>query len=172
MCDVQGCDQPAEFYDEVGKELCYDCMDKEIQEEGTSSEEYDEIAAVKRAIKGQMSERKPEPEKRKVQKFLLANGWELDDETYNKESCISVDLSEGDMVFLSDSGDFLHEKMNLYTLIGVFMQYRQLPFNYKQYSDHTVKIVNRNTAGSTTNDMDTFRNSNQNSEDRRKRNFV
>ena len=89
-------------------------------------------------------------EKDKVIKFLLANDWELSDydsedeyQTYIKGDSIAVDISDEWMVFLGEPGDFLHEKLNLYTLIGVLMQLRQLPFNYKQHSDYKVKIVHR-----------------------------
>jgi len=80
-------------------------------------------------------------EKEKVVKFLLANGWELSNydpkdgyQTYIKEGLVAVDLSDEEMVFIGSCGAFLNEKVNLHTLIGVFMQYRQLPFNYKQIS--------------------------------------
>jgi len=79
--------------------------------------------------------------KTRVIEFIKANGWELDmqsygsDEefwTYNKDGCLSIDLSKTEMVFLDDTGDFLHADMNLYTMIGILMCYRQLPFNFKQ----------------------------------------
>lgn len=75
-------------------------------------------------------------EKQKVAEFLKANGWKLNNKTdgynsYLKDDAIAIDVNEEYMVFLGESGDFLHTKTNLYTLIGVLMTYRQLPFNYQ-----------------------------------------
>jgi len=80
-------------------------------------------------------------QRRKVSEFLDANGWKIDLEkyktedefwTYNKQNCLSIDISDKEMVFLGDTGDFLHCDINLYTLIGVLICYRQLPLNFKQ----------------------------------------
>ena len=40
MCDVVGCDQPAEFYDMEDNKLCQDCVDREMRETMTGPEEY------------------------------------------------------------------------------------------------------------------------------------
>ena len=49
MCDVIGCDQSPEFFDEMDNKLCQDCVDREIQEEGHSPEEYEGIVYVENA---------------------------------------------------------------------------------------------------------------------------
>ena len=83
------------------------------------------------------TEPKIKSKKKKIQEFLNANGWKLgnkEDEylTYDKDGCLSIDISDKEMVFLDDSGDFHHADTNLYTLIGVLICYRQLPLNFKQ----------------------------------------
>jgi len=80
--------------------------------------------------------------KDKVIEFLKANGWKMDISQYDSgnefwsyikdDSHIVVDISDDEMVFIGESGDFLHEKLNLYTLIGVLLYHRQLPISFKQ----------------------------------------
>ena len=43
-CDTQGCDQEAVVVDEFDNLLCSDCMEHEIQDEGTDYEDYANIA--------------------------------------------------------------------------------------------------------------------------------
>jgi hypothetical protein len=69
--------------------------------------------------------------------FLRINGWEQDktDEplefaTFNKEGCISIDINDSEMVFLGETGDFLHRPIDYFTLIGVLISYRQLAINF------------------------------------------
>ena len=69
--------------------------------------------------------------------FLTQNGWPcaIDDPTeqytsFYREGYIGVDFDETEMVFVSDNGDFLHVPINYYTLVGVFMEYRQIDCNY------------------------------------------
>ena len=76
-----------------------------------------------------------------ISNFLKANGWTLDLDsystktefwTYHKEGCISIDISEKEIVFLDDTGDFHRENLNLYSLIGFLICHRQITFNFKQ----------------------------------------
>lgn len=74
----------------------------------------------------------------RCKQFLLENGWKLDaDESYNgyypfyKQGFLSIDISEDELVFIGDSGDFLHRPIDYYTLVGVLLEHRQLPINYK-----------------------------------------
>lgn len=76
-------------------------------------------------------------EKIKCMSFLLNNGWEIVDESeeyisFGKTGYIGVDFHNDDMTFIGDTGDFLHRPIDKYTLIGVLMEHRQLPFNYNQ----------------------------------------
>lgn len=43
MCEVEGCNEPADVYDVFGNYLCFDCMNREIEEEGSLPEEYQTI---------------------------------------------------------------------------------------------------------------------------------
>ena len=70
--------------------------------------------------------------------FLENNGWSCDIDnptdgytSYYKEGNISVDIDNDELVFISDTGDFLHEQINYFTLIGVLIENRQIGFNYK-----------------------------------------
>lgn len=43
MCDVVGCEQDAEFYDNMDNELCRDCMERDMEENGKEPEDYEEF---------------------------------------------------------------------------------------------------------------------------------
>jgi hypothetical protein len=69
-------------------------------------------------------------EMEKCMELLLINGWVADSDalaggseftTFNKDGCISVDVSELELVFLGDTGDFLHRPIDYFTLIGVLI---------------------------------------------------
>lgn len=69
--------------------------------------------------------------------FLQQNGWRCDidnssDEydSYYKDGHIGIDFDGDIMVFIGEVGDFLHEKINYFTLIGVLMEYRQIGCAY------------------------------------------
>jgi hypothetical protein len=69
--------------------------------------------------------------------FLEQNGWRCDIDTptegytcYVKNGYMGVDIGADEMVFISDTGDFLHVPINYYTLVGVLMEYRQIDCNY------------------------------------------
>jgi len=75
--------------------------------------------------------------KKKCIKFLEDNGWEKIHE--DKEmmsftagmSKINVDITDKEIVFIDDTGDFLNLPLNLYALIGALFHYRQISVNYK-----------------------------------------
>lgn len=70
--------------------------------------------------------------------FLLENGWEKDNEdgeacefdSYSKNDSISIDISNEEIVFLNDSGDFLHLPLNYFALVGALIECRQIGFNF------------------------------------------
>jgi hypothetical protein len=70
--------------------------------------------------------------------FLLENGWSKDHDeseacefdSYHKNNSISIDISDSEIVFIDDSGDFLHLDLNYFTLVGLLIEYRQVGFNY------------------------------------------
>lgn len=74
----------------------------------------------------------------KCAEFLALNGWfaaSKTDEYFNyikDDNHIGVDLSQKEFVFLGENGDFLHEKVNLYTLIGALIYHRQISAVFKQ----------------------------------------
>ena len=77
----------------------------------------------------------------KIKQFLTSNGWELDLDSYSAKSefwtyhnpgHISIDVSEKEIVFLDDTGDFHREKLNIYALIGFLICHRQITFSFKQ----------------------------------------
>lgn len=81
-------------------------------------------------------------EKKKCIDLLKNNGWAtcFDDfkhsqeyYSFNKDGCISVDISVnfGDMVFIGESGDFLHLSINYYSLIGALICHKSLDCNFK-----------------------------------------
>ena len=68
--------------------------------------------------------------------FLLINKYkieEISDEgiSFFKDDLCCVDLCNHEIVLIDDTGDFLHLPLNYYTLIGVLIELRQLPINYK-----------------------------------------
>ena len=81
-------------------------------------------------------QRKRKTEREKCREFLEANGWKNREEYRNgdsfwKNGCIGIDITDdGRMVFIGESGDFLERPTDKYTLIGVLLEYRQLPINY------------------------------------------
>ena len=87
--------------------------------------------------------KKIEKEKFKCIEFLKINGWEsnyedfsqtVENYTFNKPDSYSVDFEvTGDqMIFIDDTGDFLHMPVNLYSMIGVLIYHRMLPVCFKQ----------------------------------------
>lgn len=75
---------------------------------------------------------------RRCKDFLFENGWKLGEaegptDTYDhfyRQGYLSIDLSPKKMVFIAGDGDFLHKDTDYYALIGVLLEFRQLPINY------------------------------------------
>lgn len=72
-------------------------------------------------------------EQLKCEQFLKANGYRFigndnGDEwwSYAKDGAYGVDLGNREIVFLDDSGDFLHLPINYYTLVGALIELRQI----------------------------------------------
>lgn len=69
----------------------------------------------------------------KCENLLLQNGFEAtnaDDYISYSNNMIGVDMDESEIVFLGDSGDFLHLGLNYLTLVGALIEFRQLSFGY------------------------------------------
>ena len=76
--------------------------------------------------------------KERCKQFLVENGWKHDVdnddgdyESYYKENYISIDIGKDEIVFVSDSGDFLHLPVNYYALIGGLIECRLIDMGYK-----------------------------------------
>ena len=76
--------------------------------------------------------------KSRCTRFLRMNGWKYDPFNngrgsgyYLKEDLFAIEVTLDGIVLLDDTGDFLHLPLNYYALIGVLLEYRQLPINYK-----------------------------------------
>jgi hypothetical protein len=71
-------------------------------------------------------------------RFLEINGWVVgeadgDEDEYfhfNKEGCVGIDVSVGEMVFIGEFGDFLHLPTSYYALIGALLELRQISVSY------------------------------------------
>lgn len=74
----------------------------------------------------------------KCGRFLEANGWKLDSErkyategdVYLNDTAPAIQVLAGEIVFLDDSGDFLHIPKNYFALVGAMIEYRMLTFSY------------------------------------------
>ena len=72
----------------------------------------------------------------RCEQFLLENGWKRDNEegeefdSYYKNNSIGVDLSKDEIVFIGDSGDFLHIALDYFALVGALIEYHQIGLNY------------------------------------------
>jgi hypothetical protein len=68
--------------------------------------------------------------------FLHANGWKYSSEAgseykhFYKDGCIGVDVSDKEIVFIGENGDFLHLPVNYYALLGALMDQRQIACDY------------------------------------------
>lgn len=71
--------------------------------------------------------------------FLINNGWHKEDEideyaVYLKKDNIQIDVSEDEIVLISDTGDFAHIEVSgqaIYTLIGYLITQRLISCNFK-----------------------------------------
>ena len=50
MCDIVGCDQEPEYYDDQDNKMCEDCVNREMSESGTRYEDYELIKSVSEAM--------------------------------------------------------------------------------------------------------------------------
>jgi len=71
----------------------------------------------------------------RCKRFLNANGWEYlpgDPGAYHVPESFSIELNSGDdeIVFVNDTGDFLHLPLNYYALVGALVELRALKANY------------------------------------------
>lgn len=72
--------------------------------------------------------------------FLTKNGWLLDAAEdgrarYYRRGYIGIELNTDTMTFLGGEGDFLHRPTDYYTMVGVLLEFRQLPINYKSVAE-------------------------------------
>jgi len=83
----------------------------------------------------------------KCKNFLLKNGWEIDDSeflltdgmddiAFHKHGCYSVDLGPDEMTFIGEIGDFFSCQTNYYTLVGLFIDHRQINASYISIRGH------------------------------------
>lgn len=74
--------------------------------------------------------------KNKCIEFLIKNGWKEDTEkdsgyrTFFNEKYLSIDISDTEIVILSDIGDICHLPVNYYALLGYLIDKSQIGMNY------------------------------------------
>lgn len=73
---------------------------------------------------------------KKVEKFLTKNNFKncgfLDEYVVYEHKLIHIHINHEEIVFIDDSGDFLHIKINYYTLLGVLIHFNILDKNFKR----------------------------------------
>lgn len=74
--------------------------------------------------------------KNRICQFLEINNWEYDSEAemYIKDENICIAVDRDYIVFVNDSGDYLHHKINIYSyywLIGYLIDNHLLAVDYK-----------------------------------------
>lgn len=66
--------------------------------------------------------------------FLELNGFKKHDRNDNAHSwandIIAIEITEDELVFIDDTGDFCHTPIDFFALIGVLIHYRIIPINY------------------------------------------
>jgi len=65
----------------------------------------------------------------KIARFLRANGWKRGNKDgdyvpFHKEGSVGIDMGEGEIVFIDDTGDFAHIPLNYYALVGFVYVHR------------------------------------------------
>ena len=70
--------------------------------------------------------------------FLKLNGWQADMDTddsdfisFYEQGNISIDIADEEIVFIDDTGDFLHIPTNYYALIGALLECKAIAMDYK-----------------------------------------
>ena len=79
-----------------------------------------------------MSERAVVKERQVIDAFLIKNGWEAlvdveDYSSYCREGGCGIDVSDKDIVFIDDTGDFFTMPLNYYALVGFIYIHRLIP---------------------------------------------
>lgn len=79
-----------------------------------------------------MSERAVEKERQIIGVFLERNGWEElaaagEYTSYCREDGYGIDVSDEDIVFIDDCGDFFTMPLNYYALVGFIYIHRLMP---------------------------------------------
>lgn len=75
-------------------------------------------------------------DKEECMSFLKDHGWyemdELADDYrhFIKEDDWAIDIGDDEIVFIDDTGDWLHILLNRYALIGALVEHRALPYNF------------------------------------------
>ena len=73
-------------------------------------------------------------EKAKIMKFLRDNGWESEKNDsefihFYHKNAVGIDISDTEIVFIDDTGDFAHIPLNYYALVGFVYVNRIIPIN-------------------------------------------
>jgi hypothetical protein len=72
----------------------------------------------------------------RIKVFLEERGWDKattgsdEYQTYAKDGEFDIDINDDEIVFLDETGDFLHIPATYYGLIGVMVSYRMIPYNF------------------------------------------
>lgn len=75
--------------------------------------------------------------KEQIIPFLKKNGYKEESDkggeyrSFFKGDLCAIDIGVDEIVFIDDTGDFLHLPLNYYALIGALIHFRQLSVNYK-----------------------------------------
>jgi len=73
----------------------------------------------------------------KIIEFLLNNGYIEETEngteyrSFFKDGLSSIDVNSSEIVFIGETGDWLHIPVNYYAIIGALIHYSELAINYK-----------------------------------------
>ncbi|SME89320.1 hypothetical protein [Desulfovibrio gilichinskyi] len=74
--------------------------------------------------------------KKRCKRFLKANGWEYDaickggGGAYISPVACCIEVQDDEIVFIDDTGDFLHIPTDYYALIGALLETRQIGAGY------------------------------------------
>lgn len=72
--------------------------------------------------------------KNRCRQFLVKNGFKRIDNdiiSYTKPGMSVIEICKDEIVFIDDSGDFLHIPLNIYALLGGLIQYSMIAVNYE-----------------------------------------
>lgn len=77
--------------------------------------------------------------------FLEANGYKKEEENdeyisfFRDTQSSCIDISEDEIVFIGEEGDYLHIVCDIFALIGALIHYRQIAVNYKWVTNEVDK---------------------------------